>query len=94
MKQAGAAATLWALGCRKCVFFVDGIIAFDSLHCNTKLESIVAASESSTSTLRHCCDVSAKWTTLTCFVACDIAMLLSVALAMCIRRRFKATLRV
>ena len=67
--------------------FVDGIVAFDSPHCNTKLESTAAASESSASTLRGCCDVSAKWTTLACFrVARDTAMLLSVALSMCVRR--------
>ena len=73
---------------------VDGKFVFESPHCCTKFQSTGVASESSTSGLLICCDVSAKLTTLACFhVACDTAMLLSVALAMCVRG-LKALLRV
>lgn len=67
--------------------FVDGIVALLSPHCKTRLDNTVAASESSASTLRDCCTVSAKRTTLACFRgARDTAMLLSAALSMCVQR--------
>ena len=74
--------------------FLDGIVAFFSLHSNTKVDSTAAASESSASTRCWCCNVSIKRTTLAGFRAArDIAMLLVTSK----QREYKgeaATLRV
>ena len=63
--------------------FVEGVVAFSSPHCDTKLQSTAAASESSASTLHGCGNMLEKWTTLARFRAArDIAIDVSVALPM------------